>query len=413
MPHANNISARIAVLMFLHHFAFGAWFVSLGVYMSKALGFDSIIGAAYGMAGIGAIASSLFVGVVADRFFAAQRLIGILYLIAGISIVAVSSIQVDQTFFLAALLFHFVFMMATTPLSVSIAFSHLPEPAKQFPAIRAAGTLGWIVAGLTIGLWRGSAMTAGPMQLAGVVYLICGLYAFTLPHTQPKAKGQPITLTGLFGLDILKGNRDRLLWIFIIGLVLAGIPKKFYDSLLNNFLVEKGVVLHAFGITLESTGVQTLGQVIEALTLLVLPWVIARFGIKWVMVIGMAAWCVRYLLFAFGFDGNVATLWMILLGIFMHGLCYDFFFISGQIWFDQRFEPAMRSRAQSLFNFLLSGTGVFLGANIAGVTYKIGTVAKGVHDWQFIWLVPASITFAVMLYFLALFKEQRSSAASL
>jgi len=249
-------------------------------------------------------------------------------------------------------------------------------------------------------------MTAGPMQLAGTVYLIGGMYAFTLPHTPPKARGQALTLAGLCGLDILKGNRDRLLWVFIIGLVLAGIPKKFYDSLLNNFLVEKGVTLQAFGIVLESTGVQTLGQVIEALTLLTLPWVIGRFGVKWVMVMGMGAWCVRYLLFAFGFTGNSATLWMVLLGIFMHGLCYDFFFISGQIWFDQRFDPSMRSRAQSLFNFLLSGTGVFLGANIAGAAYQFGTVARGVHNWQFIWSIPAAITFAVMWYFIFLFKEQ-------
>ncbi|MEY4140278.1 MAG: hypothetical protein RLZZ371_2460 [Pseudomonadota bacterium] len=409
MFNATSMTTRIAVLMFAQYFAFGSWFVPLGVYMSKALGFDAIIGAAYGMAGIAAMVSTLFVGVVADRLFAAQRLMGVLMLSGGISLLGAANIHSSQTLFLAALLFHFIFVMASIPLGVSIAFAHLPEAEKKFPAVRAAGTVGWIVAGLTIGLWPGAAMTAGPMYLGAAVYLLGGLYAYTLPHTPPRAKGEPMTVMGLFGLDILKGNRDRLLWVFIFVLVMAGIPKKFYDSLLNNFLVEKGVALQAFGIVLESTGVQTLGQMIEALTLLILPWVIARFGIKWVMVMGMAAWVVRYMLFAFGFTGNTAILWMVLLGIFMHGLCYDFFFVSGQIWFDKRFDPAMRSRAQSLFNFLLSGTGVFIGANIAGAVYQAATISKGVHDWQFVWLVPAAFCFGVLLFLLFFFKEKPAS----
>jgi len=308
-------------------------------------------------------------------------------------------------------LLHCLFTSAAVPLGVSIAFTHLPEPEKQFPAVRVFGSVGWIVAGLVVGLWPGAAKTAMPLQLAGAVYMLTGLYAFTLPHTPPRAKGQPLDIAGLFGLDIIRGQRDRVLWIFIACLVMVAIPKKFYDSLLNTFLVEKGVTLQAFGIVLESTGVLTLGQIIEALTLLTLPFVTGRIGIKWVMVVGMAAWVLRFTLFSLGFQGDTAITWMVILGIFMHGLSYDFFFISGQIWFDQRFAPAMRTRAQAFYWFILNGVGVVIGSNIAGATFQAWTTAPGQRDWGPIWAVPAALTAVVMLLFMVAFRERPATAA--
>lgn len=412
MAVAPFLSARISAFMFIHYFSVGAWFVSLGVYMSKGLGFDAYIGPAYGMAGLGTMVATLFVGMVADRYFAAQRVLGVLHLGGGAMLLLISAIKGSPTLFLAGILVHFLFISSVVPLSMSLAFTHLPRPQQQVPLVRAAGTVGWIAAGLTIGLWSGSAMTAGPMRLAAAVQILAGLYAFTLPSTPPRAKGQPMTIAGLFGVDILKGNRDRLLWVFIACLVLVAIPKKFYDALLNNFLVEKGVILQAFDVVLESTGVQTLGQIAEALTLLALPWAIVRFGMKWVMALGMAAWVVRYTLFAFGFQGSSAITWMVIVGIVLHGLCYDFFFVSGQIWFDQRFDPAMRSRAQALYQFLLSGTGVLLGANIAGGVFQAWATAPGQHEWTPIWLTAAVITLMTLVAFLALFRERVDTAPS-
>ena len=402
---------RIALFLFAHFLSVGAWYVSLGVYMSKGLGFDHIIGAAYGMTGVASMVSSLIGGMIADRYFPAQRMLGVLQLCAGASLLWVSTIQHSEALFLAGVGIHYVFVGATAPVAIAIAFWHLPNAERQLPVVRAAGTVGWIVAGLVIGLWQGSAITPGPMRLAAAVYVLAGLYAFTLPHTPPTAKAEPMNIVRLFGLDILRSIRSRVLWVFIACLVAVAIPKKFYDSLLNNFLLEKGVTLQAFGVVLESTGVQTIGQIVEAMTLLALPWVIARLGIKWVMVLGMAAWVLRFLLFANGFDGGTAILWMVLLGIFIHGLCYDFFFISGQIWFDKQFDPSMRTRAQALFSFLLNGIGVTIGANIAGAVYRLNTVAPGQRDWMSIWLVPAAVTFVVMLVFISLFKESRRSAA--
>jgi MFS family permease len=249
-------------------------------------------------------------------------------------------------------------------------------------------------------------VTPAPMRLACLVYVVMGLYAFTLPHTPPQAAPKKLSVAELFGLDIMRGNRDRLIWVFIACVVLVSIPKKFYDSFLNNFMMEKGFVLHAFGLTLEPTGVQTLGQIIEALTLLALPFVMNRVGIKWVMVIGLASWVLRFMLFAYGFQGDSAIAWMVLLGIALHGLCYDFFFISGQIWFDQRFAPEMRSRAQSLYWFLLNGVGVVIGANIAGAVFGAWTLAPGRHDWHAIWVTPAVITFIVMVVFRFAFRQR-------
>jgi len=405
---AFSMPKRLALFMLLHYFSAGSWFVSLGVYMSKTLGFDAIVGAAYGMAGLSSMVSSLIAGMAADRYVHAQKLLGFMQLGAGLSLLLLSTITQSPTVFLGGMLLHYLFVGASAPLGVSIAFAHLRDPKQQLPAVRAAGTFGWILAGLTIGFWQGAALTAWPMRLGACVYLVSSLYAFTLPSTPPAARSsERPNLIGLFGFDILKGNRDRMLWIFITCIVLLAIPKKFYDSLLNNFLVEKGVSLNLFGLVLEPTGVLTLGQVIEALTLLTLPWVIARLGIKWVMVLGMAAWVLRFLLFAFGYVDRSGILWMILLGIFLQGLCYDFLFISAQIWFDQRFGPTRRTRAQSLFNFLLNGLGVIIGANVAGAFFHAMSGGAGqARNWLPIWLAPAALAMVLMVVFILSFKDR-------
>lgn len=400
---------RISLFILLHYFAAGSWFVSLGVYMSKALGFDAIVGAAYGMAGLSSMVSSLIAGMVADRYFSAEKMLGFIQIGAGLSLLLLSTITQSPTMFLGGMLLHYLFIGASAPLGISIAFTHLPHPEKQLPAVRAAGSFGWILAGLCIGFWQGAATTPMPMRLGALVYVLSGLYAITLPKTPPCARSRErLGLSGLFGFDILKGQRERMLWIFLVCIVLLAIPKKFYDSLLNNFMVEKGVLLQIFGFALEPTGVLTLGQIIEVATLLMLPLALMKWGIKWVMVIGMAAWTVRFLLFAFGFQGEHAVIWMVLLGIFLQGVCYDFLFISAQIWFDKKFGPTNRTRAQSLFNFLLNGFGVLIGANVAGAFFHAmsGTGGKD-RDWSAIWTFPAVLSFLVMLVFIFTFNEKR------
>lgn len=391
-----------------YFFALGVWFVPLGVYMSKSLRFDGIIGAAYGMFGLATIASTLFVGMIADRYFASQRLISALLICSAISIFGLSLVKESQSLFLTFVLLHCLFAAAAAPVCMSMAFSNLDDPKNEFPAVRVWGTIGWIFSGLLVGLWPGSAKTVIPMYLACAAYLFAGIYALTLPHTPPKGQAEPMGVAGFFGLDIMRGKRDRVLWIFIFCLILVAIPKKFYDSLMNNFLVEKGVSLQLFGHVLESTAVLTLGQIVEALTLLMLPLVTSKIGIKWVMVVGMAAWGIRFMLFAFGFEGDHAISWMVILGILLHGFCYDFFFVSAQIWFDQRFAPEQRARAQSFFWFVLNGVGVIIGANIAGATLRKLSEENGQRDWQSIWSVPAGIMLFVGVIFILVFRETKN-----
>lgn len=392
--------------MCLQYFAVGSWIVTLGYYMSHTLQFDHIIGAAYGMFGIAAVLSSLFAGFLADHYFSVEKLVG--YLMTGAAAALATLVRIDHSAFsfLVSMLVLTICVTAITPLIASLAMSMLRDPVKQFPSIRACGTAGWIVSGLMIGFWPGAAATKAPLLLAAATYLIGGLYCFTLPNVPPGQKGERIRIVSALGLDILRGNGNKALLIFFACILTAAIPAKFYDCLFNTFLAEKGMSLTVMGITLEPTGIQTMGQIVEMATLLLLAPLIARLGFKRTMVIGIVAWIVRYFLFAYGFEEGQPIKWRIFLGILMHGLSYDFLFVTGQLWLEKSFGPAMRNRAQSLYNFIYNGVGVIIGSNIAGFVFTEFTDRSGVRDWWAIWLVPAACTALMLAYFISKFNDQ-------
>lgn len=410
MPHA--LRARLSLIFLTQYFAAGSWIVSLGSYMSKTLGFDSIIATAYSMVGFATIAATLFVGVIADRYLSAQKVLSVLSFGSAATLFWLSAITQSHDLFLAVILLHCMFYISSIPLLATIAFNAIENPGQDYPSIRVFGSIGWVVAGLIVGMIPGAGQSKLPMIIGACTYLLQSGYALTLPRTPPRARGQKINIPGLFGFDILGRVRNASFWIFMACVLFVVIPKKFYDSFANNFLVEKGMSFAAGNFVFEPTAIQTLGQMAEVPTLLLLPFLIARLGIKWVMVIGMAGWVVRFLLFAYGFDGNHAIVPMLLTGILLHGLSYDFFFVSGQIYLDRLFDPAMRARVQAFYWFVLSGLGVVLGALIAGGVYREFTFAQSDHDWMSIWLAPAGVTLVVAILFAWSFREPPASSAS-
>lgn len=404
------VKLRLSIMMFAQYFAWGVWLVPLSTYMSKGLHFDTIIGTAYGMVGIATIVSTLFVGMIADRFMAAEKLLSILSICAGAALFWVSTIQSSPSLFLFGLLLHFLFYASTIPLATAIAFNSMDDIAREFPGVRVWGTIGWIVAGLLVGVIAGAAQTALPMRMAAIVYVGLGLYALTLPNTPPRARGRIVSASAVLGLDVILRHREAAFWVFIACTLALMIPRSFYDAYANTFFADKDLHLTLFGTRIEATGIQTAGQIFESLILISLPILLFRLGIKRVLVIGMGAWAVRFLLFGFGYQGTSAIMPMVLLGIIIHGVCYDFLIVSGQIYVDRKFDAEARSRAQSFFNLITQGIGIVIGSNIAGVVYGMHANADGSHDWRAIWMVPAVIAFVAMVIFALSFREKLAPA---
>jgi nucleoside transporter len=394
-------------MMFLQYFMFGSWLVTLGTYMSKGLQFDGIIGTAYGMQGFATIASTLFIGALADRVMDAKKLLGILSILSGLSLFLLAEVKASPTVFLAAVALQFLCFVPTIPLSNSIALHCSTDRAAQFPGIRVWGTVGWIAAGVLVGSIPGAGIGKLPLQIGGSVGLILGLYALTLPSVPPTAQGKgPLRLADLLGLDMLKQLRQRDFAVFIAGVMVVLVPLGFYNTYANNFLEEVGASINLFGRRFESAAVQTLGQVSEVVFLMALPFFLRRFGIKGVLLMGMFAWALRYVFFASGAVPGSAPMALLVAGVLLHGICYDFFFVAGQIYVDERFDPAVRVRAQSFLVFINMGIGVVLASNIANWIYQRNTTPAGAHDWQAIWLSPALVALLAGLGFAFLFRTR-------
>ena len=383
---------NLSVMMLLEFLIWGAWFVTMGTYLGN-LGFTGgQIGNAYITTAIAAIISPIFVGMIADKFFPAQRIMGILHLAGAALMYWVSTITSPGLFFWALLAYALCYM-PTLALANAIAFNQMKDSEKEFPVIRAIGTLGWIVVGLFIGFSRLEA-TNVPMLIAAGTSLLLGLYAFALPHTPPKGAGQKVTLVDILGIEALRLMKDRYFAVFVIASLLVAMTTSFYFGFANLYFNDSGMQYTA--------AIMTGGQFSEAIFIALLAFFFSRLGIKTIMTLGMLAWSVRYFLMAFG--GNEmpgVVLWY--LAIIIHGLCFGFFFIAGQVYVEKVAPKAIQASAQGFIALVTFGVGSALGAKFSGLVVDLYTTEAG-RDWTTIWLIPAVISLVVGILFFLFFK---------
>jgi nucleoside transporter len=400
------VRGKLSAMMFLQFFVWGAYFVTMGTYLVQGLHFTGTEAAlAYSTMPWGAIVAPFVIGMIADRFFAAEKLLGVLHLVGAALLYWVSTVTTPGAFFWVLLLYALCYN-PTLALVNAIAFNQMASPEKQFPAVRLFGTIGWIVAGLIVG-WLKVEATATPILIATGASVAFGLFAFVLPHTPPKSLGHKVTVRDVLGLDALSLMKDRSFAIFVLGSLLICIPLAFYYNFTNLFLNESGME--------NAAAKQSLGQMSEVLFMLVMPFFFRRLGVKWMLIAGMAAWAGRYLLFAFG---NATDLvFMYYLGILLHGICYDFFFVTGQIYVDKTAPKSIQASAQGFITLVTYGVGMLIGSWVSGPVVdryvrQAGDVVA--HDWTAIWLWPASMAFVIILLFAFFFdggKAEQKAAA--
>ena len=392
-----SLRLRLSTMMFLQYFIWGSWYVTLSTYLSQTLHFDGTrVGLAYGSTAIAAMISPFFMGMIADRVLSTERLLAGLHLAGAIVLYWASTLESFGRFY-PVLIVYALLYMPTLALTNSLSFHHLTDPPREFPTVRVLGTIGWIVAGLIVGQ-LGVETTAIPMRIAAAASILLGLYSFALPHTPPSTTAGPVRAREVLGLDALALFSDRSFAVFMLGSFLLCIPLQFYYAFTNLFLNEIGLP--------EPASKMTLGQMSEIGFMLLMPWLLLRLGLKRVLLVGMAAWMLRYFLFAHGNAGGWA--WMLYAGILLHGVCYDFFFVAGQIYVNQRAHQRIRAAAQGLLTFATLGLGLFIGAWISGRVVEANSVrdAAGLvtHDWHTIWLIPAGLAAGILLLFAVLFR---------
>jgi nucleoside transporter len=400
-----DMRARLGLMMFLEYFVWGAWYVTLGTFLAMGLHFNGQqVGWTAGTTAVGAIVAPFFVGLIADRFLATQRALGLLHL-AGAVLLWLASVQGSFIPLYVTVLAYSLCYMPTLALTNSLSFRQMRDAQQQFGPIRVFGTLGWIVAGLIIGR-LGIEATALPLQIAAGGSLLLGLYSFTLPHTPPLAGGRDAGLEQIIPRRSLLLLRDRSTAVFALASLLICIPLQFYYAFTNLYLNELGVQ--------NAAGKMSGGQMSELACMLLIPFFFRRLGVKYMLAVGMLAWVGRYAAFAWG---NATDLtWMLWAGILLHGICYDFFFVTGQIYIDRKAPQELRAATQGLMTFLTYGVGMFLGAWLSGLVVDayalpaVGGVAR--HDWHSIWLFSAGCSAVVLVLFLLFFADHERVAAA-
>jgi len=393
-------------MMFLEFFVWGGWFVTLGTFLSQNLQASGPETAnVFSTQSWGAIIAPFIIGLIADRYFNAERILGVLHIVGAILMYQMYTAPDVSVFFPYALGYMIIYM-PTLALVNSISFRQMDNPEKNFSAIRVWGTIGWIAAGLAISYIFQWDSQPGSLKytflMAGVGSLILGLFSFILPKTPPIKKNseEKSTISEILGLDAMKLLKDRNFLIFFISSILICIPLAFYYQNANLFLNEIGME--------NPTGKMTIGQISEALFLLLLPLFFTKFGFKKTILIGMLAWVIRYVLFAYG---NVNELsYMLIIGIALHGVCYDFFFVSGQIYTDSKAGEKYKSSAQGLITLATYGIGQLIGFQVAGIVSEHYQGLATAEFWHSVWLIPAAIAGAVFLIFLISFRNEKTEA---
>jgi len=399
------VRAQLSVMMFLEFFIWGSWFVTMGIYLPNTLNSDGAeISFAYSTQSWGAILAPFFIGLIADRFFNAERILGVLHVLGAVLMYLLYT-ATDFAVFYPFLLAYMIMYMSTLALVNSISFNQMKDPAKEFSFVRVFGTIGWIAAGLLISFFGWDSQTGmsdgilrNTFLMASISSAILGVFSFTLPKTPPRIdRSKKVTLSEILGLEALGLLKNKNFLIFFLASVMICIPLAFYFQHAGQFLGEVGVT--------NPAGKMTIGQISEILFMLLLPFFFKKFGFKNTILVAMLAWALRYLLFAFGDSGELTFL--LLGGIALHGICYDFFFVSGQIYTNSKAGDTYKSAAQGLITLATYGVGMLIGFWVAGRITDNYLIADGNHSWETIWLYPAGFAIVVLLLFALLFKNEK------
>jgi nucleoside transporter len=397
-----SIYLQLSGMMFLEFFVWGAWYVTVGNYMTR-IGMSNLVYWAYAVGPIGAIISPFFLGMVADRFFSTEKVLGGLHLIGGVALflAPLAAESGASLWFILLLLVHMLCYMPTVGLANALAFHHITDQEKYFPVIRVFGTIGWIIAGVLVSAVLGADETGVPLRIAGIAGVVMGLYAYSLPHTPPAAR-EKVTVRQVLGLDALAQLKSPSFLVFIISSFLICIPLSTYYAYAPVYVNFNGIVNPGFKMSF--------GQMSEALFIVLMPFFFRFLGIKWMLLTGMAAWVLRYALFALAAPASI--FWMIMGGIILHGICYDFFFVAGQIYVDKVSTKEIRGQAQGFLVLMTYGAGMFIGAQISGWLHNsivTSTGPEAAAQWQTFWTIPAVIAAVVVVVFLMLFRDVRSA----
>jgi nucleoside transporter len=420
-----SVRTRLSVMMFLQFFVWGAWYVSMTGFINQQ-GMGGLTGAAYTVGPLAAIVAPFFLGMIADRFFASEKVLSFLHVLGGMFLIAaplaarpfeLSAPPADAGLFytlvlhdlpayaqpFTLLLFaHMLCYMPTLGLTTSLAFSHLENQERDFPMVRVLGTIGWIVGNIAVSVLPGKDQSAWQFFVAGGAAILLGLYSLSLPHTPPGSKGKPTSFGQILGVDSFKLFRNPSYAVFIICSFLICIPLAGYYQQARTFVEQAGLLIKG-----SATFTMSFGQMSEIVFMLLMPFFFVRLGVKWMLLVGMAAWVARYALFAAAADDKI--LWMIFLGVLLHGICYDFFFVTGMIYVDKKATREIRSQAQGFLVLVTQGLGLGLGAKLFFAHVMMNTT-DGVPDWKNIWLYPAVFAAAVMIAFALFFWDRTDSS---
>lgn len=391
---------RLSLMMFLEFFVWGAWYVTLGIVMGK-YGLSAMIGDAYSTGPIASILSPFLLGMLVDRFFASQKVLGVMHLVGAALLWWLPGLfESGQSGLLWVIFAYMLCYMPTIALSNNVAFHSLANSEKGFPVVRAFGTIGWIVAGLIVGA-TGLSDSTGIFSLAAVASLVLGIYSFTLPHTPAPDRGKPLSMRDLLCADAFALLKQRHFMVFIICATLISIPLAAYYAYAAPFISAVGFE--------NVSGVMSLGQMSELLFMLLIPFFFRRLGIKLMLLIGMLAWFLRYAMFALGISEE--TRWMVYIGIILHGICYDFFFVIGFIYTDKVAGEKVKGQAQSLLVLFTYGLGMLIGSQISGAVFNRSVTAEGAQalaQWQSFWWMPAiaALAIAALFFFTFNYREE-------
>ena len=417
---STSLVFRFCIMMFLQFFIWGVWYVPMWTFLGTLEIEASLRGTAYAATGVAAIISPFIVGMIADRFFPTQKVYGWLHILGGASLFMIGQSTSWENFY-PYLLLHLIFYMPTLALANSLSFQNMMDPQREFPPIRTLGTIGWIASGILVGSsffengiyhlswpaflggnpppngWSSIAYTSGTFEIGAIASFALGLYAFSLPNTPPKMKGKTVSVGEILGLKAFRLMKDRSFAVFIFCSFLTCIPLSFYFQSANGFLKEMGIS--------NSEGVMTLGQVSEIFFLLLVPYFFRKLGVKKMLMVGMFFWVLRYILFA---NADAQTHALLYLGVIFHGICYDFFFVTGQLYVDKVAPQDIRSSAQGFIAFVTLGAGMFVGGELNGWWNSKQELATGMN-WEAIWYFPAIMAGIVLLIFFFMFRDPTST----